>query len=154
MKSEGLFIPSPVYHICRILLGLIFVVASLDKIAMPWMFGRAVVEYEILTGSFGYLTSLVVIILPALELVTGVLLIANKLVRPSAILLLAMNIFFILIIFSAMIRGLNIECGCGLDDGPISVVVGTQADWGAILRDIIFVVMNVIVLTAPQSKSK
>ena len=146
MKNDGFPIPSPVYHISRILLGFIFVMASLDKLAMPWMFGRAVVAYELLTGPLGYLVSPVVIILPALELVAGILLIINRLVRPGALITLALNIFFIVIIFSAIARGMEVECGCGLDKGPVAILAGTQADWGAIVRDLVFVVLNVIVL--------
>ena len=153
MKSKRFTIPSPVYHISRVLLGAIFVIASLDKLAMPWMFGRAVIAYDLLNGSLGYLVSPVVIILPALELVCGILLIINKLVRPAAIITLALNIFFIVIILSAIARGMEVECGCGLDKGRIAMLVGTQADWGAIKRDLVFVVLNVIVLLAPQSKS-
>ena len=112
------------------------------------------VEYELLEGVMGYLVSPVVIILPVLELVTGACLILNRYVRPSALLILAMNVFFILIVLSAMGRGLDIECGCGLDEGPMAVIAGTQADWGAIVRDFVFVGLNFVVLFAPQSKSK
>ena len=144
-------IPGPVYHIARIILGAIFMLASFAKLQSPWDFGRAIYQYEILVGPFSYLISPMTIILPMLELVCGILLLMNRLVRPAAIVVMAMNIIFIVAILSAMIRGLDVECGCGLDAEFLASIVGANADWKSLVRDLIFVGLNIIVLIAPQS---
>jgi putative oxidoreductase len=133
------------------LLGLIFVIASFDKLARPWDFGRAIYVYHLLDGILGYLISPVGIIMPAVELVTGILLIVNRLVRPASLLILAMNVIFIIVIISAIVRGLDIDCGCGLDVGIVAALAGTQAGPGAIVRDLIFLAMNLVVLFSPLS---
>ncbi len=147
-------VPGPVYHACRILLGLIFITASIEKLANPWDFGRAILVYELMVGPLTWLVSPMAVIMPVLELVTGVLFIAHRWVRPSAILLLALNIVFIFAVGAAIVRGMEIDCGCGLDNWLFELVTGTNAAWGAMIRDIVFLMMNLVVLLAPQSKGK
>jgi uncharacterized membrane protein YphA (DoxX/SURF4 family) len=145
-------VPGFVYHFCRIVAGLIFVVASCEKLVRPWDFGIAVYVYKILVGPFAYFISPLAIIMPFLELVTGLCLLISRWVRPAAILILAMNIVFIIAIASVMVRGMDIDCGCGLDVGIIAQIAGTQADIGALVRDFVIVAMSVVVLFAPQSR--
>ncbi len=146
-------IPPAVYHICRILLGIIFVAASIDKILRPWDFGIAILFYKFLVGPFSYLISPMAIIMPIAELVAGLMLIFNKWVRPAALLILAMNVVFVIAILSAMIRGIDVECGCGFDVGVLGVIAGTHADIQALVRDFVFIAMTLVVLFAPQSKN-
>jgi len=147
-------VPPYVYHTCRIILALVFIIASIEKIQRPWDFGRAIFVYDMMNGWMAYFISPMAIIMPMLELVTGVLLLANRLVRPSALLILAMNIVFVIAILSAMMRGMDIDCGCGLDVGVLAIIAGTQADAGSLVRDFVIIAMNLVVLFSPQSKSK
>jgi len=153
-SSAGNPVPSVIYHASRIILGALFIIASIDKIERPWDFGRAIYVYEMLKGSLAYLISPLAIIIPPIELVTGLLLIINRWVRPSALLILGMNVVFIIAIAGVIVRGMDIDCGCGLDVGPIAAIAGTQADMGALLRDFVILALNLIVLFAPQSKGK
>ncbi len=154
IRSSNPAVPSVVYHICRILLGAIFVIAGIEKIIRPWDFGRAIWVYEMLVGPLGYLISPMAAIIPVLELVTGVCLMINRWVRPAALIILGMNVMFIIAVLSAMVRGMDIDCGCGLDVGLIAILVGTQADLGALVRDFVFVAVNLVVLLAPQSSGR
>jgi len=126
------------YHACRIILALLFVAAAVSKIIMSWDFGRAILAYEILPG---YLISPMGIVMPWVELAAGLFLLFNRMVRPSAILIALMNVIFILAIASVMIRGMDIECGCAFEIGPMATIVGTQADGWALVRDFIFLGM-------------
>jgi putative oxidoreductase len=148
------WVPSPVYHIFRILIALIFIMASIDKIISPANFGRAIYAYQFLTGPFAYLISPMAVIMPWCELVTGILLLVNRMVRPAALIILAMNIVFIIAIISVMMRGIKVECGCGLDVGIIAAIAGTQAGAQALVRDFVILAMNLVVLLAPQSLKK
>ena len=145
-------VPGFVYHACRLMLGALFVLASYEKIERPWDFGRAIYVYEMLVGPFAYLISPTAVILPLLELVAGACLIVNRWVRPAALIILALNAVFMVAIGSAIARGMDIDCGCGLDVGVVAQLVGTQADWEAIARDIVVVAVNLVVLLAPQSR--
>lgn len=99
----------PLQFWIRLLLGAIFVVASIDKIWHPAPFAQAVYNYQILPDAAVNLTA---IILPGLELALGLLLVFG-LWLPGAVLLanLLLAAFFGALLFN-IARGLNVHCGC------------------------------------------
>ena len=103
-KQDGLF------ALCaRLILGAVFIYASIDKIAHPEAFAKAVYNYQILPG---FLINLTAIILPWLELILGLFLIIGLFREGSAfIVTLLLIVFFVAIIFN-LARGLDIHCGC------------------------------------------
>jgi uncharacterized membrane protein YphA (DoxX/SURF4 family) len=126
------------YHFCRVVLALLFIVAGYDKILMPWNFGRAIYVYKILPG---YLISPLAASMPWIELAAGILLVLNRFTRPAAIIIGGLNVVFLLAIGTVIARGMDIDCGCGLDVGWLAVIVGTQADGWALVRDLILLGM-------------
>ncbi len=114
--------------IARILLGLIFIYASYDKIMDPGQFARDINNYHIVP--FGFENS-IAIFLPWLELLLGLGLITGLFLDGSSVFCGGLLIIFILIIFQAILRGFNIECGCGLKEGEM---VG----WSKILENLVF----------------
>ena len=104
----------------RIILGLVFIVASYDKLLNPQQFARDISNYHLIP--FG-LENFVAIILPWIELFIGTSLIIGIMVEGSAIATGVLLIMFNFLVFQAMVRGFNIECGCGLKEGEI---VGVQ----------------------------
>jgi len=114
--------------VIRILLGIIFLYASYDKIMDPGKFARSIANYHIVP--FG-LENSIAIILPWLELFIGVGLIAGIMVDGAAGITGSLLVIFILLILQAILRGFNIECGCGLKEGEM---VG----WTKILENIVF----------------
>ena len=114
--------------ITRILLGLIFIIASIDKIIDPAGFARDISNYHFVP--FGF-ENTVAIILPWLELFIGLGLIFGIMVDGASVISGILLILFIILIFQATIRGFNIDCGCGLKEGEI---VG----WRKIFEDLIF----------------
>jgi len=94
----------------RLLLGVVFVYASLDKIANPQDFARIIYNYKILPS---FLINIVAITLPWIELICGLFLIGGIFIESSSLV-----IFFLLIIFimgtsiNVFIRGIDINCGC------------------------------------------
>ena len=69
------------------------------------------------------LENTVAIFLPWLEFFIGSALILGIMVDGSIIICSALLIMFNLLVAQAMIRGFNIECGCGLKEGQL---VGSQ----------------------------
>jgi len=104
----------------RLFLGGLFIYTSLDKITDPQSFSRDIENYHIIP--FGLENSMAVI-LPWLELLIGLALISGCLVDGAALVSMSLLVMFIVAIGSAILRGYNIECGCGLKEGE---VVGTQ----------------------------
>ena len=119
----------------RGLILLEFIYASYDKILDPGKFARDIGNYHIIP--FG-LENSIAIILPWIELLIGMGIIFGVFLDGSVFLSGGFLVLFILMIFQAMMRGFNIECGCGLKEGEM---VG----WSKILENIVFLGASYII---------
>ena len=133
------FFKGPIILVCRIVLGGIFIYASLDKIAHPAEFAKAIGNYHVLP--FG-LENLLALTLPWLELLAGIALITGVMVDGAAIMVIIMNIVFIFAISQALARGISIECGCF----SVTTEGGDNIGLQTIIRDIGYLIMGFIVL--------
>ncbi len=95
--------------IARLVLGVIFVYASWHKILDPQGFATAVHNYRILPVAA---VNLFAIVLPWLELVCGLLLLAGLFTGGSTLLVGMLLIAFVIALGSALVRGIDISCGC------------------------------------------
>ena len=99
-----------------ILLGGVFVYASLDKIANPGDFARIVYHYRLIGPSqmIGpWAANTLAVTLPWIELVVGLALISGLWRREAAVLAGALLIIFVGAVSAALIMGIDIEnCGC------------------------------------------
>ncbi|MDI6796331.1 MAG: MauE/DoxX family redox-associated membrane protein [Desulfatibacillaceae bacterium] len=97
------------FMLARLVLGGVFIYASLDKIVNPADFARAVYFYQLLPDS---LINIVAIILPWLELFMGICIISG-IWLPGAVLLANVLLwsFFAALVFNTA-RGLDVHCGC------------------------------------------
>ena len=132
------YFKGPLVILCRLVLGGVFIYASLDKIANPADFAKAIGNYHVLP--FG-LENLLALFLPWLELLTGILLIAGIMVEGATILIISMNIVFIFAISQALARGISIECGCF----SVSTEGGSNIGFQTILRDFVYLIMAFII---------
>lgn len=96
-------------RLLRILLGVVFIYASYDKILHPAQFAEAVHNYRILPD---VLVNFWAIILPWLELITGFCLILSLFKLPSLLIVSGLTVTFLFAIIANMIRGIDIHCGC------------------------------------------
>jgi len=108
-QHKRFLLNKPLYFWVRLILGIIFVLASIDKIIHPAAFAKAVNNYQILPDA---LINLTAIILPWLELILGIFLILG-IWLPGAVLLanLLLVSFFGALVFN-LARGLDVQCGC------------------------------------------
>ena len=93
----------------RLALGGVFIVASLDKISHPAAFALAIRNYQILPIA---VSNLFAITLPWIELAAGALLILGVKCRSNAAILSGLMFVFNIALVLALVRGLNINCGC------------------------------------------
>jgi putative oxidoreductase len=100
--------------ILRVVLGAIFIYASWHKILAPEEFARSIVNYRILPGES---VNLLAIVLPWIELVCGLLLVLGLFTGGSILLVAFMMTVFLVAIGSALVRGIDISCGCFASDG-------------------------------------
>ena len=130
--------------VCRIFLGFMFIYASLDKIAHPEEFAKQIGYYKALP--FG-LENVLAIVLPWTELIVGICLLAGLLVDGATLVSIIMMLVFILAISQAMLRGIDITCGC-FKVSADSEKLGLNT----IIRDIVFLIMSFIVLNRQERK--
>jgi putative oxidoreductase len=128
-------------NIFRIVVGLVFIYASIDKIADPAYFAVTIQHYQLLPN---LTINLVAIILPWLELICGVLLVAGIWHRSAALIISFLLITFIIAITSVIIRGLDIDCGCFGSD--------TSANWARIVEDLFMLTFSVQIIVYPRSR--
>lgn len=139
------FFKGPVVLISRLILGAVFIYASLDKIMNPDDFAKAIGNYHVLP--FG-LENLLALVLPWVELLTGLCLIIGAMVDGATVLIILMNIVFIFAISQALARGISIECGCF----SVSSEGGDNIGLQTIIRDIGYLLLAYVVYYRQERK--
>ncbi|MBN2366395.1 MAG: DoxX family membrane protein [Calditrichaeota bacterium] len=137
MKKKEIFV-----LILRLFFGCLFLYSSYFKLTEPLDFAETIENYQVF-GS--WLSHWGAILIPASELILGILLLTGIWIRESFTASLLIFIAFDIMIVQAAIRGLDISCGCfnPSENGPIDAL--------KILENGLLTVMNVaaVVLTRP-----
>ncbi len=108
-------------------IGLIFIIAGAQKIIDPNGFAESIINYRAFPL---FSINIIAITLPWIEIVSGILLIFNKYIKENAFLISVLLVAFILLVISAVLRGLDFECGCfGTNDA-------TRVGWFKVLENI------------------
>lgn len=133
-SSKGSSYKRPLRFWVRLILGVIFLIASADKIYHPSAFAQAIYNYQILPGSF---INIGAIILPWLEVILGLFLIIGLWLPGTVVLTnLLLATFFGALVFNVA-RGLDVHCGCFSTSGE-----GTPATAWYLIRDAAFLLMG------------
>jgi uncharacterized membrane protein YphA (DoxX/SURF4 family) len=93
----------------RILLGSLFIYSAVTKIFDTSYFVKSIENYKLLPSES---LNIIAMIIPALELIVGVFLLLGVFVKESALVGSILMIIFILAVATALVRGLDIDCGC------------------------------------------
>jgi uncharacterized membrane protein YphA (DoxX/SURF4 family) len=122
------------YHLSRLVLGGLFLYAGLVKAGDMTTFARDVANYKILPYSWNYLVAAT---LPYIEFLAGLLLVANRRVRPAALVTGGLTAVFMLILASVVARGLDIDCGCFRPGGHTTAAQALWRDAGILLLSLV-----------------
>lgn len=95
--------------VARLILAGVFVSAALPKVQDPVAFASSVEGFRVIGPG---LSNWVALILPWLELITGIGILLPWIRRSSGIIIATLLLLFITLHASAWIRGLEISCGC------------------------------------------
>jgi uncharacterized membrane protein YphA (DoxX/SURF4 family) len=125
----------------RVYVGGVFIYASMYKINYPGEFAETIASYQLLPYWAINITALV---MPWLELVSGVLLILGVRTKSAAALIGGMLILFSLAILVTLLRGIPIGCGCFTS-------VEDPLGWGTLWRDLIWLGMTLQVYFFPSA---
>jgi uncharacterized membrane protein YphA (DoxX/SURF4 family) len=121
------------------ILGAVFVYSGITKSIEPAGFAEAVGNYRILPW---YLINLAAIFLPWWEIAPGLALFFPSWRRPAAKIILILTGLFTIAVVTALIRGLDISCGCFGEDSSrvglrtLLIDIGILLAGGMILRDV------------------
>jgi len=108
--------------------------ASFDKMANPQAFADIIDNYRMLPVQ---LVNPLAIFLPWLEFLTGLFLVTGKWVKGSLLIYLTFLLIFIIGLAQALIRGLDISCGC------FSVHPSTTSEvWLRIVEDMVMLFVS------------
>lgn len=107
--AKGVLSYPPLVSFLRVALGVVFIAASLEKIQDPEAFARNIANYRLVPFPFIHV---VAIVLPWLEIIAGSLLVLGIWVRANAALTVGLLLVFVFAISQALLRHLDISCGC------------------------------------------
>ncbi|WP_243313036.1 MauE/DoxX family redox-associated membrane protein [Fundidesulfovibrio agrisoli] len=128
-----------VFTLSRLVFGALFVYAGAEKVMDAQAFAAVIFNYQVLPAKMVYGAAM---LLPALEVVCGLALCVGTLARGAAVVLNVLMAVFMALMGWAMVRGLDVTCGCFggagqavsketlVRDGLI-LLLGLVALWGA-----------------------
>jgi putative oxidoreductase len=99
---------------CRLVVGGVFIFASLDKLQHPAAFAQVIDHYRMVPYAVLHPFAM---FLPVVEIMVGFALVLGIRQRGAALITVLLNLVFIVAIATALSRGLDISCGCFNTDG-------------------------------------
>lgn len=125
--------------VLRWVIGIIFIYASIHKIADPAAFAKIIYGYYLFPDLS---INLIAIILPFLEFYSGVFLLLGIYPRSATAIIIGLLFGFITAISINLLRGHEFDCGCFSFNGSDSKVASIQL----LVRDIFYFVFSLYII--------
>lgn len=126
--------------ISRIILGLVFIFAGAEKINFPDQFAVAISNYRIFPV---FVLNIIAVTLPWIEITSGLLLLFGILLKENSTITGTLMIVFTLMVIAALLRGLDIDCGCfGTHDAQKVGILKLLENTGLIILAVHIYVFN------------
>ena len=123
----------------RIVLGALFIWAAVTKLPDMAGFAQDVANYRIVPAALvPFVASAVV----GIELLGGIALVAGVMERAAAAVIACLLVAFIAFLSQALLRGIDLRCGCFGGDEP--------ASWWTVARDLLMLAAAVVVARGPM----
>jgi putative oxidoreductase len=140
--TSGLDWITAVTTLIRVFCGMLLIYASLDKLGNSAQFSQVIGNYQILpTG----LLPLTAVVIPWFEFFSGLCLTFGFLPKGAALIFCALMAGYAVSIGSAILRGIDLNCGCWNLDW-----METENGW-TVLRDVLFFALGYIVLVSKNT---
>jgi uncharacterized membrane protein YphA (DoxX/SURF4 family) len=122
-------------YLLRVVLAVAFIWAALAKIADIGAFAKDIHNFRMVPLAFENVFAMA---LPWIELVAGVALVLNIAPKSGMIVLGGLLVVFLIAIVSAIVRDLDIACGCfGTSDA-------SRTGWVTLFRDVGFIAVAIL----------
>ena len=127
-----------VFAVCRVVLGALFIWAAVTKLPDIAAFAQDVENYRVIPAA---LVPIVAAAVVGIELLAGIALVIGVMDRPAAAVLAVLLAAFIALLAQALLRGIDLRCGCfGGDE---------RASWWTVVRDLVMLAAAVAVARGP-----
>jgi uncharacterized membrane protein YphA (DoxX/SURF4 family) len=129
----------------RLLVGGVFVYASVDKILHPEQFARIIFNYHLVPAPWINLAALV---LPCVECLAGLFLIFGIWPKSAGLILTSLTLVFIVALAVNWVRGVSLECGCFTVSSKAKGAIGSL-----IVRDVLLLLagLQTTLLAPPKA---
>lgn len=128
--------------IARLLLGLVFLFFGIEKISNPNSFAVEILNY----GFFPlFSVNIIAIILPWVEVLVGIFILLGIRLKSSSLLGGFLMLFFIISVAIAMMKGLDISCGCSSSHD-------LKVGWQKIFENLGHLILSIYIFFFPASK--
>jgi putative oxidoreductase len=125
---------------CRLVLGGLFIWAAVTKLPDMAGFAQDVANYRVVPATVVPFVAAAVV---GIELLAGVALVSGWMARPAAIVIAALLGVFTVFIAQALLRGIDLRCGCfGGDE---------LASWWTVARDLAMLAAAIAVARGPST---
>jgi len=118
----------------RWILGAIFIYAGITKVQQPLSFADSIATFRLLPNAW---VNIFALALPTFEIVIGLMLLTGWKCRLAAFATVGLTAIFAVALGQALIRGLNVDCGC-FGSGRPSV----PKTWMSFGRDILLMAVS------------
>jgi putative oxidoreductase len=125
---------------CRVVLGALFIWAAVSKLPDMAAFAQDVANYRVVPA---VLVPFVAAAVVGIELLAGIALVSGWMARPAAIVIGALLALFTVFIAQALLRGIDLRCGCFGGDEP--------ASWWTVVRDLAMLAAAIAVARRPSA---
>jgi uncharacterized membrane protein YphA (DoxX/SURF4 family) len=113
--------------VARLVVGGIFAAAAIPKLLDPSAFAASIANYHLVPDLVATASASV---LPVLELVVALALVSGVQARGAAVAAGGMLIVFALAMTQAILRDINLDCGC------FGSAAAAEVGWGSVLRNV------------------
>ena len=123
----------------RVALGALFVWSALTKVPDMAAFAQDVANYRLVPAALVPYAAAAVV---GIEIVSGLALLTGIAARPAAILVSLLLLAFTVFLAQALLRGIDLRCGCfGSDE---------RASWWTVARDLLMLAAALAVATTDR----
>lgn len=126
----------------RVIVGFVFIFASIHKIADPESFAKSIENYRVLPIFF---INVVAITIPWIELIIGLFLIFGVLIKASSFITAFLMAFFSILVLLTIIRGIDISCGCFSSNTPNPI------GWQKFFENIALFILSLLVYYSKEA---
>jgi hypothetical protein len=125
----------------RLVVAAVFVVAAYGKIADPTSFATEIDNYRMVPDAF---IGPMAVGLPLLEALVGVALVTGLHARGASLVASAMLVAFAIGMVQAIVRGIDLDCGC------FGHVVETRVSWLTVTRNVVLTAACAAIAMGPD----